>query len=94
MTEGLLGALLFEEHLRPDIAVFEALLYKNKNQHRHANYFQRLCEVRRSIRRLDLPGVQEALRLGSPPLQDMIGVNLRLRTVRTAWPLHRISARG
>src|SRR4051794_33487337 len=28
-----------------EVAIFERLYYKNKNQHRHTGYWRRLCEV-------------------------------------------------
>jgi hypothetical protein len=46
-TQRLRDAIeLLQSMSPPEMALFEKLLYKNKNQHRRGVYYQRLLEVR------------------------------------------------
>ncbi|XP_010519275.1 PREDICTED: uncharacterized protein LOC104798777 isoform X2 [Tarenaya hassleriana] len=48
--------------LQAEHAVFERMVYKNKNQHRRCSYFQYLLKVRRDLRLLRTANMEETLR--------------------------------
>ncbi|KEH30999.1 hypothetical protein MTR_4g088440 [Medicago truncatula] len=45
--------------LHCECGILERLVYKNKNQHRRSSYFQHLLKVRRDLRLLHLPNIEE-----------------------------------
>ncbi|KAF5728392.1 hypothetical protein HS088_TW21G00539 [Tripterygium wilfordii] len=47
--------------LRTECAIFERIVYKNKNQHRRSSYFQYLLKVRRDLRLLQSVKLEEIL---------------------------------
>ncbi|KAF5727971.1 hypothetical protein HS088_TW21G00111 [Tripterygium wilfordii] len=48
--------------LQTECAIFERIVYKNKNQHRRSSYFQYLLKVRRDLRLLQSLKLEEILR--------------------------------
>ncbi|KAL5736000.1 hypothetical protein ACOSQ2_030788 [Xanthoceras sorbifolium] len=49
------------DQLQAERAIFERLVYKNKNQHRRSSYFQYLLKVRRDLRLLQSAKLEELL---------------------------------
>ncbi|KAI9192051.1 hypothetical protein LWI28_017643 [Acer negundo] len=49
------------DQLQAECAIFERLVYKNKNQHRRSSYFQYLLKVRRDLRLLKSAKLGELL---------------------------------
>ncbi|KAL3699005.1 hypothetical protein R1sor_017027 [Riccia sorocarpa] len=47
------------KQFRTEVDIFLRLMYKNKNQHRHALYYRRLQQVRRDLRLLDYSALDQ-----------------------------------